>query len=723
MEEESKNVQPLDVNNSQNISEISRTKQASTKPNFKNLAQNIPRSCEFDLSQKMGMVIIENAIVGKVAENGQADIGGIKKGCKIIAIGTTVVGSLDEIRKAFADAKNSGQTRVIVKFEPLSAKGALELVNTLSAFNKAGIAKKLKAKSSPNNKQVKIVIDETEKESIISKVETQNDVVDKEDSSTDKTQEEKNPELDKEESKPDGSTDKTQEEKNPELDKEESKPDGSTDKTQEEKNPELDKEESKPDGSTDKTQEEKNPELDKEESNTENTEPITNPPKSSNNMIITEKSTSGEGTGQLVDIRYGSTDAITGEKKKKPKKEPRMSRPESAQWSQTDAILAAADEAQGGWHESALEGVNSFLETRAEADMVDASGMNENGRFQEAEAIYKRLLGDFSYSKSSTDPKVARAQLGLASSLDGQGSYEEALEMNKKAVDAFMTAFGEENADTADAWNNTGVTLYKMGHYEEAKMYLEKALGAYKINYGEEHALVARTLKNIGNVFKKEGKHEEALDAYKMSLLIYEKVMGEHSSAKAMTLNNMAGVFKKISKFDESVEYYKLSVKCYYQCIKDAENEQKNTQLRTDLGINQREEIELKQLSILRMLQGDEARARHNLGNVLYEFGRFEEAIIEFSEAVDTKEKLYGAGHIDTQRTRKLLKVTEKKLEQAIKRKARKEKEAKERAEARAAKKMALNASEVAKNAAKAAVLSVEQSEAVSSPKNKKEGI
>jgi len=417
MEEESKNVQPLDVNNSQNISEISRTKQASTKPNFKNLAQNIPRSCEFDLSQKMGMVIIENAIVGKVAENGQADIGGIKKGCKIIAIGTTVVGSLDEIRKAFADAKNSGQTRVIVKFEPLSAKGSLELVNTLSAFNKAGIAKKLKAKSSPNNKQVKIVIDETEKESIISKVETQNDVVDKEDSSTDKTQEEKNPELDKEESKPDGSTDKTQEEKNPELDKEESKPDGSTDKTQEEKNPELDK----------------------EESNTENTEPITNPPKSSNNMIITEKSTSGEGTGQLVDIRYGSTDAITGEKKKKPKKEPRMSRPESAQWSQTDAILAAADEAQGGWHESALEGVNSFLETRAEADMVDASGMNENGRFQEAEAIYKRLLGDFSYSKSSTDPKVARAQLGLASSLDGQGSYEEALEMNKKAVDAFMT--------------------------------------------------------------------------------------------------------------------------------------------------------------------------------------------------------------------------------------------------------------------------------------------
>jgi len=288
---------------------------------------------------------------------------------------------------------------------------------------------------------------------------------------------------------------------------------------------------------------------------------------------------------------------------------------------------------------------------------------------------------------------------------------------------SLIKAFGEENADTADAWNNTGVTLYKMGHYEEAKMYLEKALGAYKINYGEEHALVARTLKNIGNVFKKEGKHEEALDAYKMSLLIYEKVMGEHSSAKAMTLNNMAGVFKKISKFDESVEYYKLSVKCYYQCIKDAENEQKNTQLRTDLGINQREEIELKQLSILRMLQGDEARARHNLGNVLYEFGRFEEAIIEFSEAVDTKEKLYGAGHIDTQRTRKLLKVTEKKLEQAIKRKARKEKEAKERAEARAAKKMALNASEVAKNAAKAAVLSVEQSEAVSSPKNKKEGI
>jgi hypothetical protein len=100
--------------------------------------------------------------------------------------------------------------------------------------------------------------------------------------------------------------------------------------------------------------------------------------------------------------------------------------------------------------------------------------------------------------------------------------------------------------------------------------------------------------------------------------------------------------------------------------------------------------------------------------NVYYESKMFDDAISEFTLALTMKEQIFGKeDEAETGRTRKALK-------KAIKRKKYEEKKTIEIAEVRAAKKaakkLAISASNIASDAAKAAKLSVEQSEAVSSP-------
>lgn len=78
-------------------------------------------TCEVDLQLKLGMVITSSAIVGSVTIEGQAEKSGIKPGCKILSVEKNIINNLDDIKKAVAQLKLEGVTKVQVTYQPPAA--------------------------------------------------------------------------------------------------------------------------------------------------------------------------------------------------------------------------------------------------------------------------------------------------------------------------------------------------------------------------------------------------------------------------------------------------------------------------------------------------------------------------------------------------------------------------------------------------------------------------
>jgi hypothetical protein len=115
-------------------------------------AKKQPKTCEFDLTKKLGMGITSSAIVGSVIEKGQAEAGGIRPGAKIIAVGESIVISLDGIKKAVGDAQLNGLTKVTIKYEPPSSSisgvtRTLSAIKTVNAKKPRTSKRKSKAES------------------------------------------------------------------------------------------------------------------------------------------------------------------------------------------------------------------------------------------------------------------------------------------------------------------------------------------------------------------------------------------------------------------------------------------------------------------------------------------------------------------------------------------------------------------------------------------------
>ena len=197
----------------------------------------------------------------------------------------------------------------------------------------------------------------------------------------------------------------------------------------------------------------------------------------------------------------------------------------------------------------------------------------------------------------------------------------------------------------------------------------------------------------MGNVLKQLGDCSGALAQYTAALGIYEATLGPQSSARAMCLNNIANVLKKTSRYDDSVAAYHQALDCYVACLAvlDSNNSSENS-ASTPAFISSAKMIADadagwdaagKASAARRAVEADAARCRNNLANVLYESGRFEEALDQYQTALADKERLFGANNAEVAKARKLVVVVSHKLKQAQRRQAKAQAKAADRAAAR----------------------------------------
>jgi tetratricopeptide (TPR) repeat protein len=127
--------------------------------------------------------------------------------------------------------------------------------------------------------------------------------------------------------------------------------------------------------------------------------------------------------------------------------------------------------------------------------------------------------------------KYGQALNNLAVVYDEQGKYAEAEGLFKRALTIREQAVGANHPDVAETLNNLANVFEEQGKYGEAEGLYKRVLAIYEQALGANHPNVADPLNNLALVFEAQGKYAEAEGLYKRALAIREQARAHHETS------------------------------------------------------------------------------------------------------------------------------------------------------------------------------------------------
>ena len=196
------------------------------------------------------------------------------------------------------------------------------------------------------------------------------------------------------------------------------------------------------------------------------------------------------------------------------------------------------------------------------AAMAEGHAHHRAGRFEEAEAIYRRvlaaepnnpdalhLLGMIAQAAGNYElveqliGKAIAANPNVPAYHNNLGNALEELGRPRDAVDAYRRALAL-NPDYAEAYNNLGNALCGLGRLEDAVDAYHTTL-ALRPEYAEAH-------NNLGNALKRLGLPEEAVASYGKALVIKPDYAAAYS--------NLGMALKEQGKLEDAVAAYRKAL-------------------------------------------------------------------------------------------------------------------------------------------------------------------
>jgi len=224
------------------------------------------------------------------------------------------------------------------------------------------------------------------------------------------------------------------------------------------------------------------------------------------------------------------------------------------------------------------------------------------------------------------------------------------LDKSEKSLDQARSIFEElstNSVDLANCLENLGNTLWKRGELDASERFHQQALEIYKMNDINDLRL-ATSLANIGNIKQDLGDLNGAEVYYEKALEVYRTHAG-NSLYLAGFLHNLGNVlfFKGAKYLERSKDYYLEAVEILNSKAPDSLNLAVCLNSLANLYHNH-DKLKKAELYLHQSLKIKEQLAPgsqtlsdgfYNMGRILYEQGRKEEAIIYLNRAIDTFEK------------------------------------------------------------------------------------
>jgi tetratricopeptide (TPR) repeat protein len=160
----------------------------------------------------------------------------------------------------------------------------------------------------------------------------------------------------------------------------------------------------------------------------------------------------------------------------------------------------------------------------------------------EAIPLHEKLVNWAKSDHGVNSAEYASCLNNLAGVVRAQGRYAEAEALYREALEIDRATIGEGHPDYAIDLNNLANVVKAQGRYAEAEGLYREALEIGRVTIGEGHPNYAIRLSNLALVVEAQGRSAEAEGLYCEALEIDRATIGEGHPDYAIDLGNLAGV-------------------------------------------------------------------------------------------------------------------------------------------------------------------------------------
>lgn len=238
--------------------------------------------------------------------------------------------------------------------------------------------------------------------------------------------------------------------------------------------------------------------------------------------------------------------------------------------------------------------------------------------------------------------------LGLAQSK--LGTYEESISSLNKALDMMTKVLGESHLNVAETRLDLAKILEECGNIDEAIGVYDHSITALQAASGVDSRVIASAYSRLGTLFEEKGNIDASLHSYKQALKMYsENSPGSDSRAVAETLFNIGKIYDQMGNNDKANS-------CFSECVKIyRSNDEECAIIGIALGHVAKnyarkkqyaKAVELSTESLRLQKQfseaADIAESLVDLGNILKSWGKADQAVQFYDEALRTYEEAVG---------------------------------------------------------------------------------
>lgn len=212
-------------------------------------------------------------------------------------------------------------------------------------------------------------------------------------------------------------------------------------------------------------------------------------------------------------------------------------------------ILAPGVQAQEPDAEQ-VAAVNALVERLGETTRK-ADGLEKQGRFAQAEPVWRDALDQRRKLLGERDPLVAAGMQRLARDIEVQGDYKRAEPMRRQVM-ALLQADVASAPNVPEAHSALGYNLTMQGNLHEGASQSYKALEILRGAGKGEEPEAAHALSVVGLTLDKQGLYAKAEPFYRRALDIRRRELGEKDLDTATSYNNLAAALSGQGRFAEA---------------------------------------------------------------------------------------------------------------------------------------------------------------------------
>jgi CHAT domain-containing protein/Flp pilus assembly protein TadD len=238
------------------------------------------------------------------------------------------------------------------------------------------------------------------------------------------------------------------------------------------------------------------------------------------------------------------------------------------------------------------------------------------GRYGEAEPLYKHCLLLREEVLGGKHPNTLTSINNLGLLYQSQGKYGEAEPLYKRCFQLREEFLGPKHPETLTSINNLALLYQAQGRYGEAEPLYKRCFQLREEVLGVKHPNTLTSINNLGLLYQSQGRYGEAEPFYKRCLLLREEVLGSNHPETLTSINNLALLYQAQGRYGEAEPLYK-------RCLQ------------------RREEF-------LGPKHPDTLTSINNLGLLYQSEGRYGEAEPLYKRCLQLREEVLGPKHPDT---------------------------------------------------------------------------